>query len=240
MKKIEAEKYTLYCGDCLTILPELAALGVDAVVADPPYGMGWQVDSTRFVRANRYNNGNDAWRPVIGDDAPFDPTPWLDYPQVILWGANHYAARLPVGTSLVWIKKPMSAFGSFLSDAEIAWQKGGHGVYCFRYFFFPLARGRDAGRPGARPVHPTQKPVALMGWCVERVSAPGGLVLDPYMGSDTTGVAAIRAGRRFVGVELDPEYFDIAHERIANAAGDYRLMGNERASGQTAFNFMGE
>lgn len=79
-----------------------------------------------------------------------------------------------------------------------------------------------------------------MGWCVERVSAPGGLVLDPYMGSGTTGVAAIRAGRRFVGVELDPEYFDIAHERIANAAGDYRLMGNERASGQTAFNFMGE
>jgi site-specific DNA-methyltransferase (adenine-specific) len=199
----------LWCADCLDLLPHLS--GIDSVVTDPPYGMNWNPDSTRFSRDTTYTAGNSEWERVAGDDVAFDPTPWLGFKQVVLWGANHYANKLPIGTTLVWIKKPKEVFGTMLSDADIGWRKGNRGVYCFEHFFHPLQRGRDAGKPGQRAVHPTQKPLALMTWCVRMVE---GTVLDPFMGSGTTGVACVRTGRRFIGIEKEPKYFDIACRRI--------------------------
>ena len=203
--------YTLYQGDCLDVLPTLAAGSVDAVVTDPPYGMDNNCNYTRFTMGPN-GHGKPSLRkyaPVIGDDQPFDPAPWLKYPNVILWGYNHFAERLPVGTLLIWIKKLDGGFGSFLSDAEVAWQKGGHGVYCQRDTSLLAETNNRA--------HPTQKPVGIMRWCIERVTKPGDTVLDPYMGSGTTGVAAVQAGRNFIGIEIDPHYFRIAQKRIANA-----------------------
>jgi DNA modification methylase len=213
---------TLYLGDCLEVLPTLGK--VDAVVTDPPYGMNWNPDSTRFTRDTSYSAGNADWDRVIGDEKEFDPSPWLSYPKVILWGANHYWRSLGLGTTLVWIKKPDSVFGMMLSDAEIAWMKGGVGVYCYRFFFHPMQRGRDAGKPGKRAVHPTQKPVSLMRWCLDMAKvSEGATVLDPFMGSGTTGVACVKMGRRFIGIEIDPTYFDIACKRIEAATLQLRL-----------------
>ena len=135
-----------------------------------------------------------------------------------MWGANHYAARLPIGTTLVWIKKDEHLWGSFLSDAEIGWMKGGHGVYTKRINFPPPVRAVDYGGDPCRPtgIHPTQKPVLLMAWCMDKAKVPeGATVLDPYMGSGTTGIACLRTGRNLIGVEKDKRHFDTACKRMS-------------------------
>ena len=68
-----------------------------------------------------------------------------------------------------------------------------------------------------RAIHPTQKPVALMQWCLEQVTQPGATILDPFMGSGTTGVACVKTGRNFIGIEIDESYFNIAQQRIEDA-----------------------
>jgi DNA modification methylase len=218
---------TLYLGDCLKILPTLGK--VDAVVADPPYGMAIDVDSSRFSGGSdplRRGQGGGRFREMIaGDDKPFNPTPFLQYPAVVLWGANHYAARLPVGTTLVWIKRNDEAYGTFLSDAEIGFQKDGCGVYCFRDLSM---KAEERNRK-----HPNQKPLPLMQWCIERVSKPGETILDPFMGSGTTGVACANLGRKFIVIEIEPKYFDIACRRIADAYKQPRLFPDEKPAAPT-------
>jgi DNA modification methylase len=216
----------LYCGDCLDILPTLEAGSVDAVITDPPYGMGNNNDYSRFTMGpNGHGEASSrTYAPTIGDDQPFDPAPWLEYERVVLWGSNHYAQRLPVGTTLVWIKRNEAAFGSFLSDAEIAWMKGGHGVYCHKDLsMYAITRDRQ---------HPNQKPVGLFEWCMERAKVPiGATILDPFMGSGTTGVACVQTGRNFIGIEIDPGYFEIAKQRIETAQNEMiqaALPGTER------------
>ena len=115
----------LYLGDCLDLLQEIPADA--AIVADPQYGMDWDTDSTRFTGSNlaKPRGEGRADRKIHGDDAPFDPAPWLRWKRVTMWGANHYAQRLPVGSTLVWIKKQPQHYGTFLSDAEIGWQSWG-------------------------------------------------------------------------------------------------------------------
>jgi DNA modification methylase len=211
---------TLYLGDCREVLPALVA---DAVVTDPPYGMNLNTDTTRFSGGR----GRSDYGQVTGDAQPFDPAPWLQYEYVVMFGSNHYAARLPLGTTLVWVKKHDHLFGTFLSDAEVAWMKGGHGVYVFKKSFPPPVRAADAGGDPSLPVgiHPTQKPVALMEWCIlkTRMRAEA-VVLDPFMGSGTTGVASLNTGHRFIGVEIEPKYFDIACSRLEAAHAQGRLF----------------
>ena len=179
------------------------------VLADPPYGMKWNTDTDRFSggsetsRARRGNGRSDQPR-IVEDDRPFDPSPFLDFPRVILWGSNHYAARLPVGTTLVWIKRLDGGFGSFLSDAEVAWMKGGHGVYCFR----DLSMTAEANRR----VHPSQKPLPLMRWCIEK--GGDGTILDPFLGSGTILRAAKDLGRKAIGIEIEERYCEIAANRL--------------------------
>jgi DNA modification methylase len=203
----------LILGDCRTVTPDVP---VAAVVSDPPYGMDWNTDSTRFTGGNRDLRpveGRDDWGDVAGDSEPFDPSPWLTFPKCILWGANHYAARLPIGTTLVWIKKNDVHFRTFLSDGEIGWMKGGHGVYCFRKLFPPPSRISEGN---GEVLHPTQKPLALMRWCLTLLDlSAGSWVYDPYMGSGTTGVACMEMDLNFIGVEIHEPYFRIAEKRIA-------------------------
>lgn len=213
---------TLYLGDCREIdLPREGA----AIVSDPPYGMAYDLDSTRFSGGQAENNrrpgdGQSNWPTVAGDDEPFDPSPWLVWPECILFGANHFAQRLPVGTTLVWLKKAPHLFGTFLSDAEIAWMKGGHGVYCFYKPFAPVSRVSEYD--GKSAAHPFQKSTDLMAWCIERTKAQ--TIVDPYMGSASTGVAALNLGRKFVGAEVDPTYFATACRRIEQVYRQPRLF----------------
>jgi site-specific DNA-methyltransferase (adenine-specific) len=202
----------LVLGDCLEVMPTLPADSINAVVTDPPYGMDWDTDTTRFSGGNRGHRrpgeGRDDWGPIRGDARPFDPSPWLRFPKVIFWGSNHFASRLPVGTTLVWIKRHDHAFGSFLSDAEIGWMRGGYGAYLHKDLSMNgLARNR---------LHPNQKPLGLMRWCLEKLKLkPGATVLDPYMGSGTTALACLDLGLNFVGIESEPAYFAVAERRIA-------------------------
>lgn len=199
---------TLYNEDCRFILPTLR--GVDAVVTDPPYGMKWNGKVTvgsgghgkRGTKAKHYGET------IVGDDKPFDPSIFEDVRDRLFWGFNHFPERLVRGRALVWIKRSDEAFGSFLSDAELAWCSSGHGVYCFRDQSL-MAETKDRA-------HPTQKPVPLMKWCIEQFPNAR-TILDPYMGSGSTGVAAIKLGRRFIGIEIERKYFDIACRRIEEA-----------------------
>lgn len=206
--RVTIDNCTLYLGDCLEVLPTLGQ--IDAIVSDPPYGMRWNPDTTRFSggynpqHRNPGRNDNDA---IVGDDKSFDPTLWLRFPQVILWGANHYAEKLPRGTTLVWVKRNDAAFASFLSDGELAWMKGNHGVYCFRDLSMNMSVSERQ--------HPNQKPLPLMRWCVNKTQ---GMVLDPYMGSGTTGLACMQLARPFTGIEIDPKYFTVACQRLEDAA----------------------
>jgi len=207
-KEVTIGDCRLILGDCTEILPLLD--GVDACVSDPPYGMNLNTDTTRFSGGSPESQKKRAVgkksKPILNDDKPFDPSHLLNFKKVILFGSNHFADKLPKGTTLVWVKRFDGGFGSFLSDAEIAWMKGGHGVYCFRD---TSLMGQTFNRN-----HPTEKPVSLMQWCLEKAE---GVIVDPYMGSGTTLVACAKMGRKGVGIELDPDYFEIACTRVEEA-----------------------
>jgi len=217
----------VWLGDCMDIAPTLQ--GVDAVISDPPYGMNLNTDNSRFSGgvAKRGNGiGTGKGKGIIGDDQPFDPSPWLAWEKVVLFGSNHFGARLPVGTKLVWIKRNDNAFGAFLSDAEEAWMKGGHGIYCKR----DLSMNGEANTRQ----HPCQKPVSLMAWCMDKAKVPeGATVLDPYMGSGSTIIAAIRTGRKAIGIEKDPEHFNAAVERIRRELAQGDLFRGQNAKGDS-------
>ena len=192
--------------DCRDVREQLQA---DAIISDPPYGMKWDGRVTvgpnghNFRGAKTTNHG----KTILHDDEPFDPAPWLEYPAVVLFGSNHYAQRLPVGTTLVWLKRFDEGFGSFLSDAEVAWMKGGHGVY--------VKRDTSLKADEKNRLHQNQKPVPIMAWCLDMAKVPkGATVCDPYMGSGSTGIACLRTGRNFIGVEKDATHYATALERM--------------------------
>jgi len=194
------------------VLPKLPAGCVDLVLSDPPYGMNNNTDNSRFSGGKAGNiskrgngPGTGGGQPIVGDDKPFDPLPWLAFPAVVLWGANHFAARLPVGTTIVWIKRNDKAFGSFLSDAEIAWEKGGCGVFCRRDLSM-TAHTRER-------CHPNQKPLSLIKWCLDRHDNAC-VVLDPFAGSGTTGRACKDLGRSCLMIEIEERYCEIAANRL--------------------------
>jgi site-specific DNA-methyltransferase (adenine-specific) len=206
----------LRLGDCLTILPTLGK--VDAVVTDPPWGVDADTDYTRFTNglSDHRNHGEG----ISGDKTSFDPSPWLKYPFVALWGANCFAERLPIGRWLVWLKKRDNQIATFMSDAELCWVKRkktprrAPGVYVKRHIWHGFDRESERGRV----LHPSQKPVEIMIWTMEMAGIPeGATVLDPYMGSGSTGEACIKTGRHFIGIESDPVHFATAQRRLRSA-----------------------
>jgi site-specific DNA-methyltransferase (adenine-specific)/modification methylase len=214
---------TLYEGDCLEILPTLPK--VDAVVTDPPYGAKTRTrgaTNRRGLRSGLRSIRPIArdWPEVVGDDTPFDPAPWLAWP-AILWGANWYAPRLPPASRwLVWDKR-LHTPSDDNADCELAWTNLRGPARVFRHLWRGICRAGEENISHGPKVHPTQKPAALMRWCVAMTT---GSVLDPFMGSGTTGVACAQLGRRFVGIELEPRYFDIACRRIEDAQRQGKLF----------------
>lgn len=207
------QRWQVLNADCLDVLRQLPDGCVDAVVTDPPYGIGFVADRQR---ANRPNGGGHKWKgvKVHGDDKPFDPAPLLALGvPMVLWGGNAYADKLPPSYGwLVWDKSPNGVREGFVySHAEMAWTN-----VIGRVQKFSLEWNAGA-RDGEPFLHPTQKSTALMRWCLSFMPA-GCTVLDPFCGSGTTGVACMQTGRRFIGIEIDAGYCDIARRRIAEAA----------------------
>ncbi len=197
---------TLYLGDCLDILPTLGK--VDAVVTDPPYGIGidGQKESIKGKKSDRKHHEFMGWDDNRPQKLVFDYIRSVSQFQII-WGGNYFADYLPAGRGwLVWDK---GQYGLTMSDGELA--------YCnidkpLRIFTKNRAALYIDGTS-----HPTQKPISLMKWCLEQLPSGSDTILDPFMGSGTTGVACAKMGRKFIGIEMEPKYFYIACKRIEQA-----------------------
>ncbi len=211
----------LYLGDCREVLPTLER--VDACVTDPPYGIAhlWNSEQAGRNGKSRLWNGDNEWDKETLPDA-------LDLAlkiavRSIVWGGNYYDLP-PSRGYLIWDK--MQEFSN--ADSEFAWCSWAQTPRTFRYSRGQLAtEGKD---------HPTQKPLPLIQWCLGLL--PGcQTILDPFMGSGTTGVACAKLGRKFIGIEIEPRYFDIACRRIekAYAQGDMFIERPAPAK-QEAFN----
>lgn len=198
-REILAEGVELWLGDCLEVLPTLGRF--DAVVTDPPYGIG-----AAKGKAHSSIRDNNAWQASDWDNSRPDEELIRSlgrYPEAAIWGGNYFADLLPASSGwLVW-RKPEAETGFSLADVELCWTN-----IAF------AARTKTASRRDGNH-HPTQKPVDVMLWTIGFTK--GCSILDPFMGSGTTGVAAVKLGRRFTGIEIDPGYFDIARRRIEAA-----------------------
>jgi hypothetical protein len=223
------ELVTLYQGDARQVAAALQP--VDAVIADPPYGVDFN-----FRKYRRSHHPLQAGIPaarwsanVIGDDQSFDPAPWLAYPQVILWGANHYASRLPDSKAwLIWDKRDGSPSDNH-ADVEMAWTNLPGNARIYHHLWRGMIRAGEANVGRRGKWHPAEKPIELMTWCVAKTT---GTVLDPYMGSGTTGVACLELGRRFIGIEIDPGHFATACARLTAAAAQGHLFPEAQAPAQ--------
>lgn len=237
MHKVVIGNSTMYLGDSHELLQAGVFGGIGGVVSDPPYGISYQHGGFRSVTASGHVvDANTS--PIEGDDAPFDPRPWIDVtpssddgrkklsgesPRIVLWGADKFRARLPeYGTMLAWDKHLGVAGDDSFADCEWAWCGRRVKREVFRYLWKGLVRNQSNTLDNLggvkKRLHVSQKPVELMRWSIERARPiPGRPVLDPYMGSGTTGVACVTMGIPFIGVEIDPDYFDIACARIDSA-----------------------
>lgn len=196
----------LILGDCREVLQTLGR--VDAVVTDPPYGIGIAANPVRQKHAKSDWDDAPAARDLIeailsiGDDH-------------IIWGGNYF--WLPPGQRfLIWDKKQPEDFS--LAMCEMAWCSSKGTAKIWRQSVTSYQKE-----------HPTQKPEALMEWCV---GFTRGLVLDPFLGSGTTGVACARLGRSFIGIEIHEPYFDIACRRIEAAQRQSDLFVTQPAAPQ--------
>lgn len=231
----------IYHGDSREMLPTFDPADVGLVLTDPPYGISLDTANhsrgrSRPVRADGSRNMAVAlstdYPPVFGDDAPFDPLPLLRFRRLILFGGNYFAERLPPSPSwLVWdkiaglIAKKRSLGVSDGADAELIWTNLGGPVRILRHQWLGLFKATE--RDQAR-VHPTQKPVALMRWLIDRYSAPGDLILDPYLGAGSTAIAAQDMGRRCIGIEFEERYCEIAVRRLAQQPLPLETLGAAR------------
>ena len=201
-------KAELYLGDCRDVLPTLER--ASAVVTDPPYGIGEAAgkNASRGKLAVSKDYGNDRW-----DDKPVSTEllalvlsagHWQ-----IVFGGNYYA--LPATSCwLIWDKENGA---SDFADAEIAWTNLPKAVRLIRYMWNGMLRANGEERGD----HPTQKPIGVMKWAISHLPEPCDTILDPFMGSGTTGVAAVQMDRRFIGIEREAKYFDAACRRIEEA-----------------------
>ena len=206
---------TLYLADCREVLPTLGK--VDAVVTDPPYGIGEAA-------------GKAATRKGLGPTRDYGVADWDDQPVDadlmakvraagrwnIIFGGNYYDCP-PASCWLIWDK--LNGDNDF-ADCELAWTNLPKAVRRIRYLWNGMLRANKEPRGD----HPTQKPIGVMRWAIDHLPSDAKTILDPFMGSGTTGVAAVQLGRSFIGIEREPVYFDIACRRIADAYKQPRLF----------------
>jgi DNA modification methylase len=192
-KEVLAEGIELYLGDCKEVLPTLNRVG--AAVTDPPYGIGIAANPVRQAHAK------SDWDNSTPDSQVFDLIFAKSQDQII-WGGNYFGLP-PSRGFLIWDKKQPENFS--LAMCEMAWMSRQQPAKMWRQSVLSYEKE-----------HPTQKPVDLMEWCLGFV--PNAVtILDPFMGSGTTGVACVKQSRRFIGIERESSYFDIACKRIQAA-----------------------
>lgn len=221
---------TLYLGDCREILPTLPK--VDAVITDPPYGInadrkaseaGASAEKQKAL-GSAGNKSGRGWRDYGSEGWDVDRPPRECFDLMgervqsggvfIVWGGNYFTDYLP--PTMQWLVWDKGQRDFSLADCEFAWSSQKRAARIFEY-------SRGAALQDGKE-HPTQKPVALMEWCIAQAANKPKTILDPFMGSGTTGVACMNLGRSFIGIEREPKYFDIALRRIDDAQRQRRLI----------------
>ena len=210
---------TLYLGDCMDILPTLGK--VDAVITDPPYGIGADKGKKGAISFKGGKPYDMAYTPENkwDDSRPCRETILAVVSagrQTILWGGNYFADYLSAQGRWLWWDKcqTMPSYG----DGELAWTN----LPQTTPKKFTWANNKILADRVER-YHPTQKPLELIAWCIGFVK-DAQTILDPFMGSGTTGVAAMQLGRKFIGIEIEPKYFEIACQRIQQAVNQPQLF----------------
>jgi DNA modification methylase len=213
VQKVVIGDATLLLGDCMDILPTLGQ--VDAVITDPPYGLSEKLLGGRT---------SDIFKDALHDWDATAPAELLDQAlrlsdKAIVWGGNYFSLP-PSRCWLTWIKRDAVRT---MAGCELAWTNFDANA---KFFDWTIAATN-----AERVAHPTQKPLALMRWCIEQAGKPETIqdILDPFMGSGTTGVAAVQMGRKFTGIEREPKYFAIACQRIEQAHAQGQLFAPVQA-----------
>ena len=235
VQKVVIGDATLYQADCAELLPTLGRF--DAVITDPPYGIDISASSTVGATGRngkgRVVGKSTATQYVVSnwDKCGMSHEQWALLKGAadlyIVWGGNHLADVLGKSPGiLVWDKKCQNGWDDTFSEMEIAFTNIYTRAKGFRHLWAGALR---ASEPSANVrQHPTQKPIALMRWCIEQAGHPK-TIIDPFLGSGTTGVAAVELGRKFTGIERDAGYFKIACQRIEQAYAQGQLFEPERA-----------
>ena len=194
----------IYNDECHLLIDELE---YDMVLTDPPYGISAVQRGKTFGTSNAC--AVNVYDPVHGDDEPFDPSFLISSRPTVIWGANHFASRLPDSSCwLVWDKRD-GLNSNPLADCELAWTNLPGPARLFSHRWMGMVKASEHGERW----HPTQKPLRLMSWALNLM--PDGLVLDPFMGSGSTLVAAKNLGRRAIGIEIEERYCEIAARRLS-------------------------
>lgn len=206
------DRWQVITGDCLEVMRGLEAGSIDAVITDPPYGISFKSNGQWFTSA----------QPIAGDKCASAANAvneaWPGVPLAMFF-SPYRPFSIQWRSVLVWNKGPHVGIGG---DRETCWKRDFeligvrdnrplNGKRDSAVLFFPALVNKPSG-------HFAEKPVALMAYLIEKMTQPNDLILDPFCGSGTTGVACVQTGRRFIGIEIDPGYADIARARIAKAA----------------------
>jgi len=224
----ERDGITIYHGRCEPILASLDPDAVDLVLTDPPYGIALHTSGGPSTQPLAHTGPSQmrrrrANRPIIGDDGPVDLAHVLRFRRLIIFGAQHFIAQLPPSRSwFVWDKREGRG-SDFVGDCEMAWTNVGNRNRLYSQMWRGMiCRGEENGKPR---LHPTQKPIGLMTWCLEQARlAPRSMVVDPYMGSGSSIIAAYRHGHRAIGIEIDETYIEATIRRLECESTSLRLV----------------
>lgn len=228
---------TIYCGDCRELI---AGLSCDLLLTDPQYQLANGAKAAlrnaasgrdRQLLGGTITSAHD-WGELKGDHEPFDPACLLHFPRIILWGAIHYANRLPSSTSwLIWDKR-CGIPSDDNADAEIAWSNLGGPVRIHRQLWKGIVRqGIENIAIQGEKLHPFQKPLDLMLWCIAQAKlSPGSLILDCYCGSGSTLLAAKQLGHRAIGIEIEERYCETSAMRLSQEVLDFGKAAQAVAS----------
>jgi site-specific DNA-methyltransferase (adenine-specific) len=211
----------LILGDCLEILPTLGK--VDAAVTDPPYGLSGSSGTINLERAKAvYESASDTLDDVRDTYVPIIKQCRLIAKRVAVTPGTPHSFEYPKPDDIAAVIQPavagMSKWGRPTWQPVLFYGKDPRSGLTIQPLTVTITDVPE------RNGHPCPKPIATMLWMVERASLPGEIVLDPFMGSGTTGVACVNLGRKFIGIEIEPRYFDIACRRIEEAYKQPRLF----------------
>ena len=208
-------RHTVICGDCLELINTITA---DAVITDPPYGIDYQPDW------NKWDGSPSGFKPVTGDDKQFDPSAFMNYPTVLLFGANYFSNSLPIGGWLCWDKRTKEELDAmFGSPFELAWYRSQRTTR--KAIMVRLQHGgvvnadSKTGNNDAR-YHPTQKPVALMQIILDALTNKTETILDPYAGVGSTLLACENTGNTCISIEIEPDNVAIILKRYEDKTGE--------------------